>query len=171
MSGFRFGLGSTTAAEMLSLLERLHRATDPLPARLAGLISRPEVSALTQRCEDLLTHRRMPLAALCRACEDAGFAEARNYLSTGNILLRSGSTPAVVARRVNALIAGFGRYPAMFERLLGPGFDYASYDVAAGALPSEPGEHDAYLITGSSAGVYDRLPWIEPLLGFIRSAR
>lgn len=69
------------------------------------------------------------------------------------------------------LIPRFGRYPAMFERLLGPGFDYASYDVAAGALPSEPGEHDAYLITGSPAGVYDRLPWIEPLLGFIRSAR
>lgn len=48
-------------AALTRLLERLHRAVDPLPTRLAGLISRREVGAITQRCEDLLTHRRMPL--------------------------------------------------------------------------------------------------------------
>jgi GMP synthase-like glutamine amidotransferase len=30
--------------------------------------------------------------------------------------------------------------------------------------------HNAYLITGSPAGVYDPLPWIEPLEQFIRAA-
>lgn len=69
------------------------------------------------------------------------------------------------------LIARFGRYPAMFERLLGPGFDYRTYDVAAGEIPLSPEEHDAYLVTGSAAGVYEPLPWIGPLLGFIRTAR
>ena len=69
------------------------------------------------------------------------------------------------------LIARFGRYPEMIERLLGSGFDYATCDVAAGKLPRNPAEHDAYLITGSPAGVYENRPWIEPLLSFIRSAR
>ena len=64
----------------------------------------------------------------------------------------------------------FGDYPAMFEEMLGPGFDIESYDVQAGAFP-EPGAHDAVLITGSPAGVYDPLPWIEPLLEFIRAAK
>jgi GMP synthase-like glutamine amidotransferase len=34
----------------------------------------------------------------------------------------------------------------------------------------EPAAHAAYLITGSPAGVYEPLPWIEPLQEFIRSA-
>jgi len=63
----------------------------------------------------------------------------------------------------------FGNYPQMFEQLLGPGFQVESYDVQNGQLPA-PGEHGAYLITGSPAGVYDPLPWIEPLMQFIRSA-
>ena len=79
-------------------------------------------------------------------------------------ILETGTPPA-------PLIARFGRYPAMLERLLGPDFDYASYDVAAGELPGDPSGHDAYLVTGSPAGVYDKLPWIEPLLAFIRAAR
>lgn len=69
-----------------------------------------------------------------------------------------------------ALIARFGRYPAMFETLLADGFDYTSYDVAAGELPRDPAAHDAYVITGSPAGVYDPLPWIGGLLDFLRAA-
>ena len=46
-----------------------------------------------------------------------------------------------------------------------------SYDVAAGALPADVGRHDAYLITGSPAGVYDDLPWIAPLKTFLRAAK
>src|SRR5690348_1102898 len=63
----------------------------------------------------------------------------------------------------------FGDYPAMFASLLGPEFEIESFDVQAGHLPEEP-VHGAYLITGSPAGVYDPLPWIEPLMQFIRSA-
>ena len=66
------------------------------------------------------------------------------------------------------LVQRFGDYPAMFARLLGPGFEIESYDVQAG-LP-DPQAHGAYLLTGSPAGVYDPLPWIEPLQQFIRAA-
>lgn len=70
-----------------------------------------------------------------------------------------------------ALIPRFGRYPDMFRALLGDGFDYAAYDVAAGELPRDPAAHNAYVITGSPAGVYDPLPWIGDLLGFLRAAK
>ena len=65
----------------------------------------------------------------------------------------------------------FGRYPEMFARLLGDGMAYESYDVPAGVLPGDPGDHEAYLITGAAAGVYEPLPWIEPLMAFLRSAK
>ena len=68
-----------------------------------------------------------------------------------------------------ALIPEFGCYPAMFEALLGASLP--SYDVAAGELPGEVGRYDAYLITGSPAGVYEPLPWIEKLLLFLRAAK
>jgi GMP synthase-like glutamine amidotransferase len=70
------------------------------------------------------------------------------------------------------LIARFGRYPAMFERLLAaPGRRFESFDVAAGAFPARPEACDAYVVTGSPAGVYDDLPWIDPLKGFLVAAR
>jgi len=64
----------------------------------------------------------------------------------------------------------FGDYPSMFAALLGPEFDVERFDVEKGKLP-QPDAHEAYLITGSPAGVYDPLPWIEPLERFIRSAK
>ena len=79
-------------------------------------------------------------------------------------LLETGEPP-------EELQPAFGRYGGMFQALLGPGHSYATYDVQAGQLPSSPGEQDAYLITGSSAGVYDDLPWIEPLSDFLRAAK
>jgi len=63
----------------------------------------------------------------------------------------------------------FGNYPAMFAALLGSEFEVESFDVEKGELP-RAGAHQAVLITGSPAGVYDPLPWIEPLGHFIRSA-
>ncbi len=69
------------------------------------------------------------------------------------------------------LVARYGRYDAMMRRMLGDGFGYRSYDVQAGELPAAPEDNAAYVITGSSAGVYDPLPWIAPLKGFIRSAQ
>jgi GMP synthase-like glutamine amidotransferase len=65
----------------------------------------------------------------------------------------------------------FGDYGAMFGRLLGPGFEPRVYAAADGELPSGPDAHPAYLITGSAAGVYEPLPWIAPLLGFLREAK
>ena len=78
-------------------------------------------------------------------------------------ILKTGSPPGTLAGE-------FGDYPAMFEAMLGPGFEIESFDVQAGEFP-DPNAHDAVLITGSPAGVYDPLPWIEPLLEFIRSAK
>ena len=67
------------------------------------------------------------------------------------------------------LLARFGSYPEMMTRLLGDGFVIETFDAQAGTLP-EAGAHDAIIIMGSPAGVYDPLPWIEPLLEFIRAA-
>ena len=64
----------------------------------------------------------------------------------------------------------FGDYPAMFAALLGDGFAIESFDVQHGQFP-KAGAHDGYLITGSAAGVYDPLPWIAPLLDFIRTTK
>ena len=65
----------------------------------------------------------------------------------------------------------FGDYPTMFARMLGDGFDIETFNVAASELPADPAAYDAYLITGSPAGVYDPLPWIDPLQRFIRAAK
>ena len=79
-------------------------------------------------------------------------------------ILETGRPPA-------ALVERFGDYPAMFARLLGPGFEFATFDVAAGELPGDTADFDGYLITGSPAGVYDDLPWIAPLEDFLREAK
>ena len=73
-------------------------------------------------------------------------------------------------RPTGSLAQQFGDYPAMFTQLLGPEFDVESFDVQAGSLPAA-NAHDAVLITGSPAGVYDPLPWIAPLQQFIRDSR
>ena len=78
-------------------------------------------------------------------------------------ILETGTPPGDLESR-------FGDYPAMFARMLGPGFDFESFDVQSGRLPPHPNGHDAYMITGSPAGVYDPLPWIAPLMDFIRAS-
>ena len=66
----------------------------------------------------------------------------------------------------------FGDYPAMFRNLLGQDtYRYTTFDVASGALPAAVQDYDAYLVTGSSAGVYEPLPWIDPLKAFLVSAK
>jgi GMP synthase-like glutamine amidotransferase len=77
-------------------------------------------------------------------------------------ILKTGRPPGNLARE-------FGDYPAMFGTLLGSGFAVESFDVERGELPKS-GAHQAYMITGSPAGVYDSFPWIELLSRFIRSA-
>ena len=77
-------------------------------------------------------------------------------------VLETGRPPAM-------LVEQFGDYPTMFERMLGGEFKIERFDAEAGELP-DPAAHGAYLITGSPAGVYEPLAWIEPLQEFIRAA-
>ncbi len=79
-------------------------------------------------------------------------------------ILETGGPPKSAAR--------FGTYPEMFRRLLGAdAYDYAVFAAAEGELPSAPEACDAYLITGSSCGVYDPIPWIGELQAFLRAAK
>jgi len=78
-------------------------------------------------------------------------------------ILRTGVPPADLTPR-------YGLYDDMFDRLLGPGFESVRYDVVAGEYPERPADHDAYLVTGSPAGVYEPLPWVPPLIDFLRAA-
>jgi GMP synthase-like glutamine amidotransferase len=78
-------------------------------------------------------------------------------------ILETGRPPGDLADR-------FGTYPQMFAEMLGPDFEVTSYDVQAGEFP-DPGAHHAVLITGSPAGVYEPLPWMEGLFDFIRTAK
>ncbi len=68
------------------------------------------------------------------------------------------------------LQAAHGPYAAMVRRMLGPERQTTVFDVTAGVWP-EPGSCDAYLLTGSTAGVYDDLPWIADLMAFLRNVR
>jgi GMP synthase-like glutamine amidotransferase len=79
-------------------------------------------------------------------------------------ILETGKPPLDLAQR-------FGSYPDMFAKLLGEDYRYAVYDVQAGELPARPDEQAGFLITGSPAGVYDKLPWIAGLAGFLREAK
>jgi GMP synthase-like glutamine amidotransferase len=68
----------------------------------------------------------------------------------------------------------FGDYPSMFVRLLrDAGFEGAieTIDVQKTRFPDAPEAYDAYLVTGSAAGVYDPEPWIAPLIEFLRAAK
>jgi len=79
-------------------------------------------------------------------------------------ILKTGRPPRPAIER-------FGTYPDMFMRLLGPGYEYRTYAVDEGELPTKPEECGAYLITGSACGVYDTLPWIAEAKAFLNEAR
>lgn len=77
-------------------------------------------------------------------------------------ILRTGDPPGDLLER-------FGRYDAMFDRLLG--VEAIGYDVREGEYAADPRDHEAYLITGSPAAVYEPLPWIASLIDFLRRAK
>jgi GMP synthase-like glutamine amidotransferase len=80
-------------------------------------------------------------------------------------ILAAGAPPSKLSPR-------FGDYPSMFRALLdGRGYTFAEYDVRAGVFPAAPEDCDAYLVTGSAAGVYETDPWIEDLRVFLRAAK
>ncbi len=71
------------------------------------------------------------------------------------------------------LQATYISYPAMFAAQLGallPGARFTTISVVNGEVLPAPDAFDAWLIPGSRHGVYDDLPWIEPLKDFIRDA-
>ena len=79
-------------------------------------------------------------------------------------VLKTGGPPEGLER--------FGSYPQMFQTLLGAGaYDYSVYAADAGELPQAPEDCDAYVITGSSCGAYDPLPWIVGLKAFLNAAK
>lgn len=72
------------------------------------------------------------------------------------------------------LVKRYGDYPRMFEDLLSaadPTLEFRTYASVDGEIPASPAECDAWLITGSKHGVYDDLPWIEPMKAFLRATR
>jgi GMP synthase-like glutamine amidotransferase len=72
------------------------------------------------------------------------------------------------------LVGEFGEYPEMFAELLraqDPDLEFVTYEVQRGHYPEDIDEVDAYLITGSKAGVYEDMPWIPPLMNFVRKLR
>jgi GMP synthase-like glutamine amidotransferase len=70
-----------------------------------------------------------------------------------------------------ALKNDFDDYPARFRALLGEGVATTRFDVQAGKLPEDPSAFAGVIVTGSAAGVYDDLPWIPPLVDWLRAAR
>jgi GMP synthase-like glutamine amidotransferase len=77
--------------------------------------------------------------------------------------------------------AAHGDYPAMFETALASSAAlppalcdrpprFTAFATHEGELPVDPQEFAAYVITGSRHSVYDDLPWLPPLVEFLRSA-
>ena len=74
---------------------------------------------------------------------------------------------------VNEKIVGkHGTYPQMFEMLLGsidPSLEFQTWHVLKNQFPNAPQDADGWVVTGSRHGIYDDLPWIEPLKVFLRA--
>lgn len=72
----------------------------------------------------------------------------------------------------DTLKAKYGRYPAFFERLVGPFLKEATFFTVAvvdGETAKSPHEADGWIITGSRSGAYENEPWIPPLEDFLRA--
>lgn len=72
-----------------------------------------------------------------------------------------------------ALRDDFGPYADKFKRMFlqaDASFSFDQIEVHAGEKIPEPKELEAVIVTGSAAGVYDDLEWMEHLRVFIRKA-
>lgn len=79
-------------------------------------------------------------------------------------ILQTGRSPEEISSE-------HGDYDSFFRRMLGGrGFDFVTYPVLDGVLPSDVRAADGWLITGSRFGVYEDHAWIRPLEAFIRRA-
>lgn len=87
-------------------------------------------------------------------------------MTTTICIIEAGLTPREIAE-------AHGDFPAMIERWLTPALPEARFitiKLASGEDLPEPNAYDAYIITGSEAGVYEQLHWMAPLKEFILSA-
>lgn len=69
------------------------------------------------------------------------------------------------------LVGEFGEYPDMFINLLAqvdPALEFVIYDVARSDYPQDLEAVDAFLMTGSKAGVYEDIDWVNRLAEFVR---
>ncbi len=67
----------------------------------------------------------------------------------------------------------YGSFPQMFERMIraaDASIHLETVSLIKGEPLPKPDSLQAILITGSSAGVYDKLDWIAPLENFVRNA-
>jgi GMP synthase-like glutamine amidotransferase len=81
------------------------------------------------------------------------------------VILETGRPPAALRDR-------HSDYPTMFRALLAPvdpGLRFETIAIVDGAAAPAPQEADAFLITGSPAGVYEDHAWIAPLEAHIRA--
>ena len=79
-------------------------------------------------------------------------------------ILETGAPPG-------ALADTHGRYDAMVRAMLGDRHEYTTFRVTEGDWPERPDAFDAFVITGSSSGVHDGLPWVDTLAAFLRDVR
>ena len=74
-----------------------------------------------------------------------------------------------------ALLHKHGSYGRMIEHWLGPALPEARFsaiDLWSGQpLPEDCSGFDAFVVSGSKAGVYEDYPWIAPLISFLREVR
>lgn len=71
------------------------------------------------------------------------------------------------------LIDEYRSYGTLFKHFfdsLNAPFEYRFFHIQQGEFPTPDDDCDAYLITGSKAGVYDDLPWIAPLKKWIQQS-
>ena len=105
-------------------------------------------------------------AASCTGCRSRGNAADRpgggDPVRIG--ILETGAPPGDLA-------AVHGRYDAMVRDMLGDGHAYTTFRVTEGEWPVAADSIDAFVITGSSAGVQDGLPWVADLAAFLRDVR
>ena len=75
--------------------------------------------------------------------------------------------------RPNEALKARGSYPQLFERLLGAEakeFQFRTFAAIDGDVPDDPRACDAWLVTGSRHGAYERLPWMLKLEELLRRA-
>jgi GMP synthase-like glutamine amidotransferase len=75
-------------------------------------------------------------------------------------------------RPSHQLMSQYGDYPHMFMHLLSGEreMQFTAYSVIDTKMPATAKDQQAWIITGSPAGVYDNLPWIKPLMEFVSEA-